>query len=178
MRSGLCSAQQIRQLAGMRVCAKPSGEIIESPSAQFREGWTFCSLISRTRPQGPAIRHSRMPIRDTGQATGRVAQDVIIREPDCGTLRGIAASHIEGGEDIGRADRLWAARAQEPSTGEDAQSSKPEEIDEDLRQRLEFRRAARAHPVLLTCDPAVVAVSSVTAATGTGRPVEIARRWM
>ena len=48
------SAQQIRQLAGMRgLMAKPSGEIIETPiTANFREGLRFCSTSSRLTVRG------------------------------------------------------------------------------------------------------------------------------
>jgi DNA-directed RNA polymerase subunit beta' len=100
------SAQQIRQLAGMRgLMAKPSGEIIETPiRANFREGLDVLQYFVSTHGARKGLADTALKTADSGYLTRRlvdVAQDVIISEPDCGTLRGISASAIvEGGEEI------------------------------------------------------------------------------
>ncbi|MCA1558202.1 MAG: DNA-directed RNA polymerase subunit beta', partial [Acidobacteria bacterium] len=100
------SAQQIRQLAGMRgLMAKPSGEIIETPiRANFREGLNVLQYFISTHGARKGLADTALKTADSGYLTRRlvdVAQDVIISEPDCGTLKGIGASAIvEGGEEI------------------------------------------------------------------------------
>ncbi len=100
------SAQQIRQLAGMRgLMAKPSGEIIETPiRANFREGLNVLQYFISTHGARKGLADTALKTADSGYLTRRlvdVAQDVIISEPDCGTLRGIPATAIvEGGEEI------------------------------------------------------------------------------
>src|SRR2546426_9194943 len=100
------SKQQIRQLAGMRgLMAKPSGEIIETPiTSNFREGLTVLQYFISTHGARKGLADTALKTADSGYLTRRlvdVAQDVIISEPDCGTLRGISASAIiEGGEEI------------------------------------------------------------------------------
>ncbi len=100
------SAQQIRQLAGMRgLMARPSGEIIETPiQANFREGLNVLQYFISTHGARKGLADTALKTADSGYLTRRlvdVAQDVIISEEDCGTLRGIPASAIiEGGEEI------------------------------------------------------------------------------
>src|SRR6266508_3956393 len=100
------SAQQIRQLAGMRgLMAKPSGEIIETPiKANFREGLDVLQYFISTHGARKGLADTALKTADSGYLTRRlvdVAQDVIISEQDCGTLKGISASAIvEGGEEI------------------------------------------------------------------------------
>src|SRR6187397_712873 len=100
------SAQQIRQLAGMRgLMARPSGEIIETPiQANFREGLNVLQYFISTHGARKGLADTALKTADSGYLTRRlvdVAQDVIISEDDCGTLRGIPASAIiEGGEEI------------------------------------------------------------------------------
>ncbi len=98
------SAQQIRQLAGMRgLMAKPSGEIIETPiRANFREGLNVLQYFISTHGARKGLADTALKTADSGYLTRRlvdVAQDVIVSEPDCGTIKGIwAESIIEGGE--------------------------------------------------------------------------------
>src|SRR4249920_1741981 len=100
------SKQQIRQLSGMRgLMAKPSGEIIESPiTANFREGLTVLQYFISTHGARKGLADTALKTADSGYLTRRlvdVAQDVIISEPDCGTLDGIEArAIIESGEVI------------------------------------------------------------------------------
>ncbi len=98
------SAQQIRQLAGMRgLMAKPSGEIIETPiRANFREGLNVLQYFISTHGARKGLADTALKTADSGYLTRRlvdVAQDVIVSENDCGTLKGIwAEAIIEGGE--------------------------------------------------------------------------------
>src|SRR6266498_2101197 len=84
------SAQQIRQLAGMRgLMAKPSGEIIETPiKANFREGLDVLQYFISTHGARKGLADTALRTADSGYLTRRlvdVAQDVIIREEDCGS---------------------------------------------------------------------------------------------
>jgi DNA-directed RNA polymerase subunit beta' len=97
--------QQIRQLAGMRgLMAKPSGEIIETPiRANFREGLNVLQYFISTHGARKGLADTALKTADSGYLTRRlvdVAQDVIISEPDCGTIRGIWAEPITEGGDI------------------------------------------------------------------------------
>ena len=100
------SAQQIRQLAGMRgLMAKPSGEIIETPiTANFREGLTVLQYFISTHGARKGLADTALKTANSGYLTRRlvdVAQDVVIIEQDCGTLDGISmTSLVEGGEII------------------------------------------------------------------------------
>ena len=99
------SRQQIRQLAGMRgLMAKPSGEIIETPiTANFREGLTVLEYFISTHGARKGLADTALKTADSGYLTRRlvdVAQDVIIQEPDCGTLNGITVTAIIEGDEV------------------------------------------------------------------------------
>ena len=100
------SEAQIRQLAGMRgLMAKPSGEIIETPIvANFREGLNVLQYFISTHGARKGLADTALKTADSGYLTRRlvdVAQDVIVSEPDCGTLRGIwAEAIIRNGEEV------------------------------------------------------------------------------
>jgi DNA-directed RNA polymerase subunit beta' len=99
------SRQQIRQLAGMRgLMAKPSGEIIETPiTANFREGLTVLEYFISSHGARKGLADTALKTADSGYLTRRlvdVAQDVIIREDDCGTLNGITATAIIEGDEV------------------------------------------------------------------------------
>ena len=100
------SKQQIRQLAGMRgLMAKPSGEIIETPiTANFREGLTVLQYFISTHGARKGLADTALKTADSGYLTRRlvdVAQDVIVTENDCGTMRGISTRAIvDSGEVI------------------------------------------------------------------------------
>ena len=100
------SAQQMRQLAGMRgLMAKPSGEIIETPiTANFREGLTVLQYFISTHGARKGLADTALKTANSGYLTRRlvdVAQDAIIVEDDCGTIDGIyMVSLVEGGEII------------------------------------------------------------------------------
>jgi DNA-directed RNA polymerase subunit beta' len=84
------SMSQIRQLAGMRgLMANPKGEIIERPiKANFMEGLSVLEYFISTHGARKGLADTALRTADSGYLTRRlvdVAQDVIIREPDCGT---------------------------------------------------------------------------------------------
>ena len=100
------SEAQIRQLAGMRgLMAKPSGEIIETPIiANFREGLNVLQYFISTHGARKGLADTALKTADSGYLTRRlvdVAQDVIVSEQDCGTLRGTwAEAIIRNGEEV------------------------------------------------------------------------------
>ncbi len=134
------SAQQIRQLAGMRgLMAKPSGEIIETPiTANFREGLTVLQYFISTHGARKGLADTALKTANSGYLTRRlvdVAQDAIVTEYDCGTFDGLQiGALIEGGEVIEpMGERLLGRVALEdvvdPNTGETIVGAN-EEIDE------------------------------------------------
>ena len=100
------SSQQLRQLAGMRgLMAKPSGEIIETPiTANFREGLSVIQYFISTHGARKGLADTALKTANSGYLTRRlvdVAQDIIVMEEDCGTLRGLEVSAlVEAGEII------------------------------------------------------------------------------
>ncbi|MDJ0786954.1 MAG: DNA-directed RNA polymerase subunit beta' [Myxococcota bacterium] len=99
------SAQQIRQLAGMRgLMAKPSGEIIETPiTSSFREGLSVLQYFISTHGARKGLADTALKTASSGYLTRRlvdVAQDVIVREQDCGSLQGIEMTALVEGGDI------------------------------------------------------------------------------
>ena len=105
------SKEQIRQLGGMRgLMAKPrksgsSGpEIIENPIlANFRDGLSVLEYFISTHGARKGLADTALKTADAGYLTRRlvdVAQDAVIVEEDCGTLRGLEVSALKEGEDI------------------------------------------------------------------------------
>src|SRR3989441_1653461 len=96
--------QQVRQLAGVRgLMAKPSGDITEKPIlSNFREGLTVLEYFVSTHGARKGLADTALKTADSGYMTRKlvdVAQDVIIREQDCGTTNGIWVQAIYEGED-------------------------------------------------------------------------------
>ena len=96
---------QMRQIAGMRgLVANPKGEIIPRPiKANFREGLSVLEYFIATHGARKGLADTALRTADSGYLTRRlvdVSQDVIIREEDCGTDRGvplmIAAAAADG----------------------------------------------------------------------------------
>jgi DNA-directed RNA polymerase subunit beta' len=99
------SRLQVRQLAGMRgLMAKPSGEIIESPiTANFREGLTVLEYFISTHGARKGLADTALKTADAGYLTRRlvdVAQEILVTEPDCGTLNGITVAAIIEGDEV------------------------------------------------------------------------------
>jgi DNA-directed RNA polymerase subunit beta' len=98
--------QQVKQLAGMRgLMAKPSGEIIERPiTSNFREGLTVLEYFISTHGARKGLADTALKTADSGYLTRKLvdaSQDVIINEPDCGTVNGIVVKSIyEGDEEV------------------------------------------------------------------------------
>ncbi len=141
------SAQQMRQLAGMRgLMAKPSGEIIETPiTANFREGLNVLQYFISTHGARKGLADTALKTANSGYLTRRlvdVAQDTTVTEVDCGTLDGLVVSAlVEGGEVIEPlSDRILGRVALEdirdPYTDEVIVES-GNMIDEELVQRIE-----------------------------------------
>ncbi|HJY22676.1 MAG TPA: DNA-directed RNA polymerase subunit beta', partial [Hanamia sp.] len=105
------SKQQIKQLAGIRgLMAKPrksgssGSEIIENPIlSNFKDGLNVLEYFISTHGARKGLADTALKTADAGYLTRRlvdVAQDVVINEEDCGTLRGIATSALKDNEDI------------------------------------------------------------------------------
>ena len=105
------SKDQIRQLAGMRgLMAKPQkagaegGQIIENPIlANFKEGLSVLEYFISTHGARKGLADTALKTADAGYLTRRlvdVAHDVIIREEDCGTLRGLVCREIKNNDEV------------------------------------------------------------------------------
>ncbi|GAK09545.1 DNA-directed RNA polymerase subunit beta' [Geomicrobium sp. JCM 19038] len=96
------NASNFTQLAGMRgLMANPSGRIIELPiKSSFREGLTVLEYFISTHGARKGLADTALKTADSGYLTRRlvdVAQDVIVREDDCGTDRGLVVSALRDG---------------------------------------------------------------------------------
>lgn len=105
------SKEQIRQLSGMRgLMAKPQksgstgSQIIENPIlANFKEGLSVLEYFISTHGARKGLADTALKTADAGYLTRRlvdVAQDVIISEDDCGTLRGLVATTVKNNEEV------------------------------------------------------------------------------
>ncbi|MBV4360052.1 DNA-directed RNA polymerase subunit beta' [Pinibacter aurantiacus] len=105
------SKQQVKQLAGIRgLMAKPrksgstGSEIIENPIlSNFKGGLNVLDYFISTHGARKGLADTALKTADAGYLTRRlvdVAQDVVITEEDCGTLRGIATSALKDNEDV------------------------------------------------------------------------------
>ncbi|MGN7384820.1 MULTISPECIES: DNA-directed RNA polymerase subunit beta' [unclassified Paenibacillus] len=96
---------QITQLGGMRgLMANPSGRIIELPiKSNFREGLTVLEYFISTHGARKGLSDTALRTADSGYLTRRlvdVAQDVIVREEDCGTDKGLVVTKIQDGKEV------------------------------------------------------------------------------
>jgi len=96
---------QIKQLAGMRgLMADTSGKTIEVPiKANFREGLNVMEFFISTHGARKGLADTALRTADSGYLTRRlvdVSQDVIVREHDCGTRKGIEVSDIRDGNEV------------------------------------------------------------------------------
>ena len=147
------SKEQIKQLSGMRgLMAKPqkagdtNTSIIENPVlSNFREGLSILEYFISTHGARKGLADTALKTADAGYLTRRlvdVAQDVIINEMDCGTLRGLSMSALKNNDDVVETlyDRLLGRTAVNdvfnPSTG-DLIVSGGEVITEDLCELIE-----------------------------------------
>lgn len=99
------NASNFTQLAGMRgLMANPAGRIIELPiKSSFREGLTVLEYFISTHGARKGLADTALKTADSGYLTRRlvdVAQDVIVREDDCGTDRGLHVAAIKDGNEV------------------------------------------------------------------------------
>ncbi len=99
------NASNFTQLAGMRgLMANPAGRIIELPiKSSFREGLTVLEYFISTHGARKGLADTALKTADSGYLTRRlvdVAQDVIVREDDCGTDRGLLIGALMEGNEV------------------------------------------------------------------------------
>ncbi len=156
---------QVRQLVGMRgLMADPQGEIIDLPiKTNFREGLTVTEYIISSYGARKGLVDTALRTADSGYLTRRlvdVSQDVIIREFDCGTTRGIPLRPMTEGSKvlIPLATRLYGrvigVDVVHPTTGE-VIAPRNTPVDDDLAFKIQ--KAGVAEVVVrspLTCEAA------------------------
>ncbi|UKJ08744.1 DNA-directed RNA polymerase subunit beta' [Solitalea lacus] len=146
------SKEQIRQLCGMRgLMAKPQksgsgGEIIENPIlSNFKEGLSVLEYFISTHGARKGLADTALKTADAGYLTRRlhdVAQDMVVSEPDCGTLRGVLTSALKDNEEVVEPlyDRILGRVSLndviDPMSGETLAYA-GEELTEDVSQRIE-----------------------------------------
>jgi len=137
--------QQIRQLAGMRgLMADPSGRTIEVPvKSNFREGLAVLEYFNSTHGARKGLADTALRTADSGYLTRRlvdVAQDVIVREHDCGTTAGVIVHEIKDGNEAIEPliERIIGRYALEdvinPETGEFIVSAEEEITEQQANQ--------------------------------------------
>jgi DNA-directed RNA polymerase subunit beta' len=147
------SKQQVKQLAGIRgLMAKPrksgstGSEIIENPIlSNFKDGLNVLEYFISTHGARKGLADTALKTADAGYLTRRlvdVAQDVVINEPDCGTLRGIATSALKDNEDIVEPlyDRILGRTSVHDvfdPISEELLVAAGEEISEDIAKQIE-----------------------------------------
>jgi DNA-directed RNA polymerase subunit beta' len=148
------SREQIRQLGGMRgLMAKPQksllgsvGAIIENPIlSNFKEGLDVIEYFISTHGARKGLADTALKTADAGYLTRRlvdVAQDVVVNEEDCGTLRGLVVTALKDNEDIVEPlserilGRVMVHDVYHPLT-EDLIARSGEEITEEISHRIE-----------------------------------------
>lgn len=164
------SREQIRQLGGMRgLMAKPQknlagsiGAIIENPIlSNFKEGLDVLEYFISTHGARKGLADTALKTADAGYLTRRlvdVAQDCVINEPDCGTLRGLTVSALKDNEDVVESlserilGRVSVHDIYDPiseelivSSGDEITEKIAEKIDESAIEDVEIRS-------VLTCE--------------------------
>jgi DNA-directed RNA polymerase subunit beta' len=163
------SKEQIRQLSGMRgLMAKPQksgstgSEIIENPIlSNFKEGLSVLEYFISTHGARKGLADTALKTADAGYLTRRlvdVAQDVIITEVDCGTLRGLVATAIKNNEETveSLSERILGRTAvhdvYNPLTGKLIVSS-GDEINEEIANLIENSPVEQVEiRSVLTCE--------------------------
>ena len=163
------SKEQIRQLCGMRgLMAKPQksgstgSQIIENPIlANFKEGLSVLEYFISTHGARKGLADTALKTADAGYLTRRlvdVAQDVIINEPDCGTLRGLVATALKNNEEVvaSLSERILGRTTvhdiYHPMTGKLIVKS-GEQITEDIADQIENSPIERVEiRSVLTCE--------------------------
>jgi len=142
---------QIRQIAGMRgLVANPKGEIIPRPiKSNFREGLSVLEYFISTHGARKGLADTALRTADSGYLTRRlvdVAQEIIVREEDCGTDRGIPVrvnvvrpdgtkvrhAHVE----TSLFGRVLAEDVKDPANGRRKLASRGDQVDDVLMETL------------------------------------------
>jgi len=155
--------QQIRQLAGMRgLMSKPSGEIIEMPIvSNLREGLNVVQYFISTHGARKGLADTALKTANSGYLTRKlvdVAQEVIVDQHDCGTLKGIVVTAIvENGEIVEPfVDRVVGRTSLEKVVDSDtgkAIVNTNQEISESTAQELQNQGIERVKiRSVLTCE--------------------------
>ncbi len=185
------SEAQIRQLSGMRgLMAKPQksgaegGQVIENPIlSNFKEGLSVLEYFISTHGARKGLADTALKTADAGYLTRRlvdVAQDVIINEEDCGTLRGVTATAIKRNDTVVQTlyERILGRTAvndvYHPLTGElivaagdEITEEKAEAIEKSPLEHVEIRS-------VLTCESRHgVCAKCYGRNLATGRPVQL-----
>ena len=185
------SEAQIRQLSGMRgLMAKPQksgaegGQVIENPIlSNFKEGLSVLEYFISTHGARKGLADTALKTADAGYLTRRlvdVAQDVIINEEDCGTLRGVTATAIKRNDTVVQTlyERILGRTAvndvYHPLTGElivaagdEITEEKAEAIEKSPLEHVEIRS-------VLTCESRHgVCAKCYGRYLATGRPVQL-----
>ncbi|PTM54704.1 DNA-directed RNA polymerase subunit beta' [Desmospora activa] len=140
------NVSQVTQLAGMRgLMANPSGRIIELPiKSNFREGLDVLEYFISTHGARKGLADTALRTADSGYLTRRlvdVAQDVIVREEDCGTDNGLPVRQIQEGNEVIEElfDRIVGRVAfktvRHPETGE-VLAERNQLINEQIAERI------------------------------------------
>jgi DNA-directed RNA polymerase subunit beta' len=156
------NVSQLSQLAGMRgLMTDPSGRIIDLPiKANFREGLTVLEFFLSTHGARKGLADTALRTADSGYLTRRlvdVAQDVIVREEDCGTTEGIGLAALMDGDTVivplseKITGRITVEEIFHPETGELLHEAN-KIIDEEAARRIEEAGVEKV-PVrsVLTC---------------------------
>jgi len=185
------SKEQIRQLCGMRgLMAKPqksgsdSAQIIENPIlSNFKEGLSVLEYFISTHGARKGLADTALKTADAGYLTRRlvdVANDVIINEEDCGTLRGLTAVAIKRNEETVQTlyerilGRIALVDVVHPLTGKLIVAA-GEEINEDIAQEIEESPVEQVEiRSVLTCEAKRgVCAKCYGRNLATGRPVQL-----
>ena len=165
------SREQIRQLGGMRgLMAKPQknlqgsvGEIIENPIlSNFKEGLDVIEYFISTHGARKGLADTALKTADAGYLTRRlvdVAQDVVVNEDDCGTLRGLSVSALKDNEEVVEAlserilGRVSVHDIYDPISEELIVESGGE-ITEEISERIDFNTSIEEVEIrsVLTCE--------------------------
>ena len=178
------NAVQVRQIAGMRgLVANPRGEIIPRPiKSNFREGLSVLEYFISTHGARKGLADTALRTADSGYLTRRlvdVAQELIVRDEDCGSTRGIWVDDIDATSDTYRylETRLIGRCLLEPVTLTDGTViDKDQELTEDQVEALAQDKKIDKVRVrtVLTCESlAGVCGRCYGTMLATGKPVDL-----
>ncbi|MDW7695796.1 DNA-directed RNA polymerase subunit beta' [Flammeovirgaceae bacterium SG7u.111] len=166
------SREQIRQLGGMRgLMAKPQknlqgsvGEIIENPIlSNFKEGLDVLEYFISTHGARKGLADTALKTADAGYLTRRlvdVAQDVVVTEHDCGTLRGITVEALKDNDDVIEplaeriVGRVSVHDVYNPLNEDELIVASGEEVTEDIAAYIDKETVIEAVEIrsVLTCE--------------------------